>query len=314
MAALSTILHAAWLYYEDGLTQAEIADELGVSRATIGRLLDEARRGGIVTFQFHSDRLEALSLSQEIKEIFGLRAALVIPDITGSLDQKAINDRVAKGAAQYLTSRIESGSVLALGWGDTVSRTINAMQHAFAGEVMLVTMTGGANAYVETLLGEAERAPSFRVRASIVPAPIIASSPELARALGAEKEVKRILFECTKSPYALVGVGTPTAGSTLTELGYVEPGELREIRKQGAVGDILGQFFDADGKVLDISIHRRRIGIDIADLRGRRDVIAVAGGTPKVPAMLAAIKGGFFDVLVTDESAARAMLKSASTR
>lgn len=309
MAAAPTVLRAAWLYYEDGLTQAEIAAQLSVSRATVGRLLDDARRTGIVTHQFHSDRLEALSLTQELHQAFGLQGALVVPAIAGSSDQKVTNTRVAKGAAQYLAGRMGPGNTLALGWGDTVARTISALQLLIAGELSLVTLTGGANAYLGALLGgDDERSHAVRVRASVVPAPIIASSPELAAALRAEDEVQQILSECAKATFAVVGVGTPTPGSTLTELGYVSAAELREIREKGAVGDILGQFYDADGQLLDLSILSRRIGIDVMELAAQTNVIGVAGGDLKVGAIMAAISGGYIDVLVTDEPTARAML------
>lgn len=313
---LPTVLHAAWLYYEDGMTQAEIAAQLSVSRATVGRLLEDARRSGMVTFQFHSDRLEALALSQEIRDAFGLRSALVIPDIAGPEGQKVVNERVAKGAAQYLAGHMRPEAVMAIGWGDTVSRTLSELQHAFAGGLTLVTMTGGANAYVEAILrGDSdERSSSLRVRASVVPAPIIASSPELAEALGAEAEVQRILRACADAPYALVGVGTPTVGSTLMEMGYVDASELAEIVAIGAVGDVLGQFFDEDGKIVDAPIHKRRIGVDISNLRGRPNVIGAAGGQSKVKAIMAAVYGHYVDVLITDEATARTMLERHGAR
>ncbi len=313
---LPTVVQAAWLYYEDGLTQAEIAKKLSVSRATVGRLLEDARRSGVVTFHFHSSHLQALSLSQEIKDSFGLRDALVIPDLDRSTDQKAINDRVAKGAAQYLSSHMTPGSTMAIGWGDTVSRTLAELQHSFAGELRLVTMTGGTNAYIEAILlgNTEERSNSFRVRASIVPSPIIASSPEVASAFSAEEEVQDTLRACVDAPYALVGIGTPTKGSTLMESGYVKGDELDEIVAAGAVGDVLGQFFDETGAVLDVPIHRRRIGIDISDLAKRSQVVGVAGGELKATAITAAVYGGFIDVLVTDEATARLLLKAHKNR
>lgn len=304
------LLQAAWLYYEDGLTQAEIAGQLSVSRATVGRILEDARQSGVVTFQFNSDRLHALSLSQEVRDTLALRNALVIPELGSPVDQNAINERVARGAAQYLGSHLSSDAMLAIGWGDTVSRTLAALRYTFHGELRLATMSGGANAYIEAILtGLDTHSSAPRLRASVVPAPIIASSQQLAQALGAEEEVRRTLRACTDAPYALVGVGTPTARSTLMQLGYVDGAELAQIAKQGAVGDILGQFFDEEGEVVDVPIHDRRIGIDISTLRGRKNVIGVAGGLDKVDAILGAVAGGYLDVLVTDEATARLLLR-----
>jgi len=308
---LRTLLHAAWLYYEDGLTQAEIAQQMSVSRATVGRFLGDARKSGLVTFHFHSDRLQSLSLSEDFKQGLGLRAAVVIPDVAGSVDQKARNERVAHGAAQWLIGQIQQGAVLALGWGDTVSRTLRALQHVSPNIVDLVTMTGGANVYLEAILGgrDEERSGVMKFRASVVPAPLIASSDELASALMREHDIARILGESEEAALTIVGVGTPTPGSTLVELGYASDEDLAAAVKQGAVGDLLGQFFDDDGQVLDLAIHDRRIGIDIASLRNRENVVAVAAGPLKVQAITAAIRGGYVDVVVTDESTAKAVLE-----
>jgi hypothetical protein len=61
------------------------------------------------------------------------------------------------------------------------------------------------------------------------------------------------------------------------------------------VGDILGQFFDASGDVVDLPIHDRRIGIELADLRRIPKVVGVAGGEHKAEAILGALHGGFAD-------------------
>jgi lsr operon transcriptional repressor len=74
-------------------------------------------------------------------------------------------------------------------------------------------------------------------------------------------------------------------------------------------GDILGQFFDADGNVIDLPIHDRRIGIDLSDLKNIPKVVGVAGGLHKAEAILGALHGGFLDVLITNELAALRLLE-----
>ena len=92
-------------------------------------------------------------------------------------------------------------------------------------------------------------------------------------------------------------------------LGYLNAGDARELRERGVVGDILGQFFDARGQVVELPIHDRRIGIDVADLRNIPKVVGVAGGTHKAEAILGALHGGFLDVLITNELAAMRLLE-----
>ena len=108
---------------------------------------------------------------------------------------------------------------------------------------------------------------------------------------------------------AIVGVGTPTADATIVQMGYLEALDIRSLRDQQVVGDILGQFFDASGRVVPLPIHDRRIGIELSDLAQIPKVVGVAGGLHKVEAILGALRGGYLDVLVTNELAALRLLE-----
>jgi lsr operon transcriptional repressor len=132
----------------------------------------------------------------------------------------------------------------------------------------------------------------------------MASTPELAAALRAEPTIQQVLKQAAEVDYAVVGVGTPTADATIVHMGYLNPDDARELQERGVAGDILGQFFDAEGRVVQLPIHDRRIGIDLADLGNIRQVIGVAGGRHKAGAILGALHGGFLDVLVTNEMTA----------
>jgi lsr operon transcriptional repressor len=145
--------------------------------------------------------------------------------------------------------------------------------------------------------------------ATVIPSPIMASTPELAAALRAEPTNQQVLKQAAEVEHAVVGVGTPTADATIVHLGYLNPDDARELRERAVVGDILGQFFDARGHVVELPIHDRRIGIDVADLRNIPKVVGVAGGTHKAEAILGALHGGFLDVLITNELAAVRLLE-----
>ena len=118
-----------------------------------------------------------------------------------------------------------------------------------------------------------------------------------------------MLKQAAEVEQAVVGVGTPTADATIVHMGYLNAEDARGLREQGVAGDILGQFFDASGNVVDLPIHDRRIGIELSDLRHIPKVVGVAGGTHKAEAILGALRGGFLDVLVTNELAAIRLLE-----
>jgi lsr operon transcriptional repressor len=306
------LLRAAWFYYKDELTQDEIAKRLSVSRASVGRLLDRARRVGLVTINLNAEYLSAVELSAELRRTFHLSEALVVPDRDKEpADHHALNARIGLGGAHFLSTHLRAGATLGVGWGDTVSRVIAATNFGSLGPVHMVTLTGGVDGYLQTILsarGESGQDADITT-ASVIPAPNIASSAALAAALREEPTVQQVLKQASGVEYAVVGVGTPTTDATIVQLGYLTAAEVRTLREAGVVGDILGQFFDGDGKVADLPMHDRRIGIELPDLKCIPRVVGVAGGLHKVHAILGALHGGFLDVLVTSEPAAIRLLE-----
>jgi lsr operon transcriptional repressor len=307
------LLRVAWYYYKDELTQDEIARRLSISRASVGRLLDRARKVGLVSINLNTDYLDAFALSGKLRQVFGLAEALVVPDHEKEpADHHALNARIGLGGAQFMSTHLRPGGSLGVGWGETVSRVIAATSFGAVGPVHMVTLTGGVEGYLQTILsskGEVATEPSSLISATVIPSPIMASTPALAAALREEPTIQQVLKQACDVEHALVGVGTPTADATIVHLGYLNADDARGLRERGVVGDILGQFFDADGNVVELPIHDRRIGIDLSDLARIPKVIGVAGGLHKSEAILGALHGGFLDVLVTNELAAIRLLE-----
>jgi lsr operon transcriptional repressor len=312
-SAEELLLRVAWYYYKDELTQDEIARRLSMSRASVGRLLDRARKVGLVSINLNTEYLDAFELSGELRRTFGLAEALVVPDHENEpADHHALNARIGLGGAQFMSTHLRPGGSLGVGWGETVSRVIAATSFGAVGPVHMVTLTGGVDGYLQTIMsskGEVTAEPSNLVSATVIPSPIMASTPSLAAALRAEPTIQQVLKQACDAEQALVGVGTPTADATIVHLGYLSADDARGLREHGVVGDILGQFFDADGHVVELPIHGRRIGIDLSDLARIPKVVGVAGGRHKAEAILGALHGGFLNVLVTNELAAIRLLE-----
>ena len=307
------LLRAAWFYYKDELTQDEIAKRLSVSRASVGRLLERARRVGLVSINLNAEYLDSFELSAELRRVFDLSEALVVPDHDKEpADHHAINARVGLGGAQFLSTHLRPGGSLGVGWGETVSRVIAATNFGAVGPIHMVTLTGGVDGYLQTILsskGEPAADGDLVTTAAVIPAPMCASSAALAAALREEPTIQQVLKHACEAEQAVVGVGTPTLDATIAQLGYISPEDVATLDEHNVVGDILGQFFDANGVVADISLHDRRIGIELADLKKIPKVVGVAGGVHKAEAILGALRGGFLDVLVTNEITARRLLK-----
>jgi lsr operon transcriptional repressor len=307
------LLRVAWYYYKDELTQDEIARRLSMSRASVGRLLDRARRVGLVSINLNTEYLDAFELSGELRRVFGLAEALVVPDHEKEpADHHAINARIGLGGAQFMSTHLRPAASLGVGWGETVSRVIAATNFGTVGPVHMVTLTGGVESYLQTFLSSQSEVAAERsdlTSATVIPSPIMASTAALAAALREEPTIQQVLKQACAVEYALVGVGTPTADATIVHMGYLNAEEARGLRERGVVGDILGQFFDSGGNVVDLPIHDRRIGIELSDLAQIPKVVGVAGGLHKTAAILGALHGGFLDVLVTNELAAIRLLE-----
>ncbi|HYB85880.1 MAG TPA: sugar-binding transcriptional regulator [Streptosporangiaceae bacterium] len=307
------LLRVAWYYYKDELTQDEIARRLSVSRASVGRLLDRARKVGLVSINLNAEYLDAFELSGELRRTFGLAEALVVPDHEKEpADRHTLNARIGLGGAQFMSTHLRPGGSLGVGWGETVSRVVGSTNFGAVGPVHMVTLTGGVEGYLPTILsskGEVTAEQSEVTSATVIPTPIMASTPALAAALRDEPTVQQVLKQACGVEHAIVGVGTPAADATIVHLGYLNPADVRGLRERGVVGDILGQFFDADGSVVELPIHDRRIGIELSDLVHIPKVVGVAGGLHKADAILGALHGGYLDVLVTNELTAIRLLE-----
>jgi len=174
-----------------------------------------------------------------------------------------------------------------------------------------VTLTGGVDGYLQALAHsrwESTAGGPDLLTASVIPSPIVVRTPTLAASLRAEPTIDEVLQRARCVPHAIVGVGTTAEDATLVRMGYLAPDDARLLRDKGAVGDILGQFFTAEGEVLDLPLHERRIGVELCDLAGIGKVIGVAGGMAKVAAIRGALAGKYLDVLVTNEQMAQALL------
>src|SRR6266571_1014525 len=237
------LLRVAWFYYKDELTQDEIAKRLSVSRASVGRMLDRARKVGLVSINLNADHLNAFEVSRQLRRTFGLAEALVVPDhASGEGSGSALNARLGLGGAQFMSTHLRPGGTLGVGWGNTVSRVIAAISFGAVGPVHMVTLTGGVEGYLQTILsskGEVTAESSAVTSATVIPSPIMASTAQLAGALRAEPTIEQVLKQACGVEHALVGVGTPTADATIVHMGYLNADDARGLRERGVVGDIL---------------------------------------------------------------------------
>lgn len=309
---LFLLASVANLYYVQGQSQAQIAREVGYSRSGISRLLTEAHQKGIVTIQINYPLERAGALEQRLAERFSLRRVLVAQ--RGNLAYPQALRQVGRLAAAYLTERLADDMIIGLSWGMAVHEVVQAVEPRRLRGVKVVQMIGGVGQGDPEMDG-AELARNFArtigADAYTLNAPHIVGDPSTRDSLLEERDIQTTIRLARKADYALVGIGSVTEErSAFLRAGYLTAADLKEIQAEGLVGDICGSHFDALGRVSSGGVNRRIVGITLEQLTaGQTVVVGVAAGRIKAPAIRAALRGDFLDVLVTDSNAARAILE-----
>ncbi|MFB2598813.1 sugar-binding transcriptional regulator [Herbiconiux sp. P17] len=294
-------------YYIDDKQKNEIADELGISRFKVARLLDEAKASGIVRIYVDMPADIDLPLGEELARAFGIQRAIVVraidaaPDATGSL--------IGEAAAKYLSGVLDAHDVLGISWGTSLTALVDAVSTLAPADV--VQMVGGVRAAEMDVSGvELVRRLSRKTNGRAFPlhAPLLVRSASMAEELRADPSLSDVIDRFARLDVALVGIGSwrPPKSSLYGEF---TDSERAELIAQGAVADVCTLVFDAEGNALASPALDRAVGVTVDELRRVPEVIAVAGGEQKVEAIAAALRSGLISTLATDSGTAQALLE-----
>ncbi|MGD9046429.1 MAG: sugar-binding transcriptional regulator [Anaerolineae bacterium] len=297
----------AWLYYIEDLTQKEIAHRFKMSRVKVTRLLKKAREKGLVEIRIANVRTSHLPLERSLRTEFGLSDAVVIPTPVRVAD---LRPALGKAAAAYLSRILKPGMQVGLGMGRTLAEIPDHLEPQESGTCHFIEMVGGIgrglsfDSYKVSMLlaercgGEVEH----------VYTPVIVETAAARQALLSDPQIRSVLDRASRSDIAMVSVGTVDLDSFLYHAGYSDELGIEGLQRLGAVGDVLGHFFDSEGQPVPNPIEDRLMGLSLDRLRGIPVVICAAGGLAKVPSILGALRGGHVNVLITDEDTACAIL------
>jgi lsr operon transcriptional repressor len=305
-----TILRVAWLYYMENLTQAEIGERLGLTRARVNRMLSEARHSGIVSIRLNSAFANCTELEHQLRQQCGLDDAVVIPSPENS---ELVASLIGMAAGAYLSKFLEEKRprTIGIGWGATLRETIRHVTPAEYPDLWIVSMMGGLSRGLELNTFEiaGELARRLHAKCSYLAAPIYASSRRSRDTFMAQEVYKEVLDRVDRIDLALLSMGDLSPRSLLVRHGLPPDVGIEDLRAAGAVGDVLGQYLDQSGREINHGINARAIALPIEKLARAPTVMLIAGGTNKAPVIAAALQGRIGKVLVTDEKAAAGALK-----
>ena len=294
------MLHmVAKLHYLSELSQVQIAKQLGLSTATISRLLHRARAEGIVQIEVR-DLIAPDAMEQMLAERLGLRQVSIVEAPVGALGALA-----APLATLLLAENLKPGAIVALGWGRAVKGVLEVGLPPLPG-VLIVPMTGGMqqhaphlqiNEFVRIAAEQTGGIPHF-IHAPYLP------STEARPIFLADAAISQAVALWDRIDVAIVGIGL-APGLAPREPGIDSP---QGPALANAVGEVIRHYFDADGRSLPWTGEDRMITVSPAQCRAARMTIGVASGEKKAASIIAAAKARMISALVTDLRTADAIL------
>ena len=305
---LVEIGYIAQRYYRDGRSRVELAEELGISRFKVARMLDKALSLGIVRIEISLPDSIDMELSNDLKRTFGLKRAIVVR--APSQDVAVVHDALGRVTAQLLQEVVKEGDLIGIASGRTLLASTKYLTPLPRAD--LVSLCGISNPNAEYSSQVIRRlADATGGQAWPIFAPFILPSAETAEALREEPQIKGAFDLFDKVTLGLVTVGSwnpPDSQFYDLAMGY---GLTDDLLARGAVGEVCSSVYDADGKVLP-GIEDRTLSIQADQLRRIPEVIAVAGGAHKTATVLGAIRAPLISSVVTDAELARRLLALAA--
>jgi DNA-binding transcriptional regulator LsrR (DeoR family) len=300
-------IRIAWYYYVTDMTQQQIANRFGITRARVNKALASARENGTVQIRINSPLASCVALEHRLQARYGLERVVVVPTPD---DPDMIFRVLGVGVAPRIQEHLAEGSIVAVGWGRTLREAVRELQGRPLPGITVLSLLGGlhygsANNTVEIA---SSLAGLFGGAYYYLAAPVFAPSQHYRDMILAEASVQDVLGKAKQADMALLTVGDLTDRSLMLELGMVNPSDGASLQAAGAVGDLLGRWLDEQGNEVDHPLNKRAVSIDLEDLRRIKKVVLVSGGPYKADIIRAVLRRGFVHELVIDEAAAEQLL------
>lgn len=305
---LDDAARAGWLYYVAGRTQDEIAAAMGISRQSAQRLVSLAVAERLIKVRLDHPIAACLEKSEALRKRFSLKYVEVVPsDPAGVSSTVGIAEAGAAEIERWL--RKPDPIILAIGTGRTLKAAVDQLPPMECPQHRIVSLTGnigpdGSAAYYNVIFSMAD---AIKARHFPMPLPVICPSAAQRELLHDQSMVRSTLALGAAANVTFVGVGELGEKAPLCVDGFLDVDEMKDLIAKGAAGEICGWSFDRDGRILDNPINDRVASVPIPP-RDSCTVIGMAKGARKSPVLLAALRGGLLNGVITDEASAEYLL------
>jgi len=298
---------AVWLYHVEGSTQNDIATQLGISRVMVVRLLADARRRNEVRVTVSAPLAELIELERHLETRFNIARVIIAPFADADEDPVKV---IAAAAGNFISSQMKSGMTVGVGWGRTLYNTLPFITGETLEDFRVVSLLGGIAAARRFNPAEFawQFAELFQGEGFLIPAPAVVDSAETKHALLERCGLSAIFEMATKLDVALLSVGGITNLTTSYRTGHITEADRRSLIDAGAVGDVLYNFIDENGKLVAHDVNERVISVNLPILRRTAERVLISGGKEKRVAVRGAIKILNPTTFITDEQTAKALV------
>lgn len=291
------------LHYVEGRTQAEIAKELGISHATVNRLIKRGHQLGLVEIKIKSPIDHLVELEARLVALGGIERAVVVPTVSGN-PQTALQS-VGEAAADLLLSTIKDGDTISITGGKGVSALVAGLKPTRSYDVEIIPATGLVQGKHYTDVNHVASLMADRLggRAYQIHAPLFADTPEQREMLMGVRAVADVFRRAREADVAVVGVGSIlTDDSSYYDLHPTSSADRRAIERSGASGELLAHLIRRDGQLCDYTLNRSLVSLTLDEFATIPRSIGIASGASKVAPILSAMRGNHLDTIVTDEA------------
>ena len=300
-------MRIAHCYYNLGMTQQQIATELGIGRTRVIRLLNDARKRGLVSVQINSPLLENIELAEAMAQQWSLLSAEVC--LSHASDEHQLASQIGAAAGDAILPLLRDNMTIGLGWGITLKEMVLQLNSFPLRDVSVVSLLGSLTRRSTVTRFEATTAFAAKLNAECLylPAPIICDSEQTRELLMTQTMFQDIHQRALNADIAIVSIGGLDS-STIREVKMVGDEEYQSVLNNGAIGNFLGYFIDSEAELADHPVNRRVIGISGKVFTGIPRRVMVSGGKSKVKALKAVLDRGLITDIVTDVATARELL------
>jgi DNA-binding transcriptional regulator LsrR (DeoR family) len=298
---------AAWYYYVAGLTQQEIANRLGLTRLRVNKIVGQARADGLVRIDIRLPLARCVALEERLRLRFGLDAAAVVPSVP---DPDTLQQVIGEAAGVMIGTLIEDGMGIGVGWGRTLRAAVQRVGPRRLPSCWVTALMGGLTrgSGTNTFEVSTEFARALAAECYYVAAPIYCPSIESRSTLLTHYGLAEVMRRARGGHVALVSAGDLTGRSLLASTHIVSE-NLEDLKRAGAVGDLLGTFLDEYGRPVDHPLNHRVMALSPQELKAYPVSVLASGGLPKLKVIRAILNAQYVRRLVTDEDVAEALLR-----